>query len=219
MFHMAPKYLNAASVYIDVKVHKVISSSGSLRRLQLFNWPIHSSPLLNLKAHYRVQKITPLDPTLSQMNQVHTLPSYSIRPVLILSSHPLLRLPNGIIFQDLSIKNTHIASTYACYTSRPSHPHWCCNCSNIWWNADKNWYLVLRLEYWWTQKPKVVIKRTTVYIAKETAKIITILLNISIVWGIFDTHDVWLSYNDRSLSLLNIKFLVIFLNLSRRMLG
>jgi hypothetical protein len=53
------------------------------------------SILRNPKIHYRVHKSPPLVRILSQIDPVHTIPSY-LRPILILSTHLCLRLPSGL---------------------------------------------------------------------------------------------------------------------------
>jgi hypothetical protein len=50
--------------------------------------------LWNPKIHYRVHKSPPLDFILSQINPVHTTPSY-LRSILIVSTHIRLGLPSG----------------------------------------------------------------------------------------------------------------------------
>jgi hypothetical protein len=51
--------------------------------------------LWNLKVHYHAHKSPPLAPILSQINPVHTIPSY-LRPALILSTDLHLGLPSGL---------------------------------------------------------------------------------------------------------------------------
>jgi hypothetical protein len=53
------------------------------------------SILWNPKVHHRVQKNRPLAPILSQINPVHTTPSY-LRFMLILFTHVRLGLPSGL---------------------------------------------------------------------------------------------------------------------------
>jgi hypothetical protein len=51
--------------------------------------------LWNLKAHYHVYKSPEPVPILSQIGPVHTIPSYNLRSILILSIHLHLGLPTG----------------------------------------------------------------------------------------------------------------------------
>jgi hypothetical protein len=53
------------------------------------------SILWNLKVHHRVHKSPPLVPILSQIDPVHTTPSY-LRSILILSTYLRLGLPSGL---------------------------------------------------------------------------------------------------------------------------
>lgn len=55
--------------------------------------------LWNAKVHFCAHRRPRLDPVVNQMNQVYTLTSLSLRSILIVSSHPCLRLSNGLFFQ------------------------------------------------------------------------------------------------------------------------
>jgi hypothetical protein len=54
------------------------------------------SILWNPKVHHRVNKSLPLLPILSQINSIHTIPSYLSKIILILFTHLRLGLPSGL---------------------------------------------------------------------------------------------------------------------------
>jgi hypothetical protein len=60
--------------------------------------------LWNPKVHYRVHKSPPLDPILSQLNPVRPIDTYSLRSILMSSSHLRLGLPSGHLLQGLPTK-------------------------------------------------------------------------------------------------------------------
>jgi len=80
--------------------------------------------LWNQNIHYRAQKSLPLAPILSQMNPVHNPPTYSPRPILILSTHLHGGLPSGLLYSVFPTKIWYKISylPYGCYMTRPSSP-------------------------------------------------------------------------------------------------
>jgi len=90
--------------------------------------------LWKTKVRYHIYKSPLLVPTLSKLNPVCTSPPHSIH---ILSAH-LCRSPKWPFPFRFSDQNfVHIShSTHACYISRPSHPPWFDNPSNIWWSVQ-----------------------------------------------------------------------------------
>ena len=79
--------------------------------------------LRNQKNHCSVCTRPPLDPSISQINLVHTLPSYFIC-LLILSSTLTLHFPSTVSSSNDSAKilNALFHFLQACYVSSPSHP-------------------------------------------------------------------------------------------------
>jgi len=56
------------------------------------------------KVHYRIHKIPPATPMLSQMNTDYNFHALSLRSILILSSHLRLVLPSGLFHSDFPTK-------------------------------------------------------------------------------------------------------------------
>jgi hypothetical protein len=54
------------------------------------------SILWNPKVHYHVHKSPPLVPILSQIDPIHTIPSYLCKSIVTLSTHLRLTLPSGL---------------------------------------------------------------------------------------------------------------------------
>jgi len=52
--------------------------------------------LWNQKIHHRIHKSAPLVPILTQLNNIHILTAYSLRSVLILSTHLDIGLPSSL---------------------------------------------------------------------------------------------------------------------------
>jgi hypothetical protein len=63
--------------------------------------------LWNPKFYYHVHKNPPLIPILSQMNPVHTNPTYFSKIILIISSHLRLVLPSGAFPSGFSTKTLY----------------------------------------------------------------------------------------------------------------
>jgi hypothetical protein len=63
--------------------------------------------LWNPKVHYRVHKSPPPVLVLIQVNSVYATPSYYSVTHLILSSHPRLYLPSGLLYSGFYTKAPH----------------------------------------------------------------------------------------------------------------
>jgi hypothetical protein len=75
------------------------------------------------KANFRVHKSPPLAPILSQINPIHTNPSY----LLLRSISKLtLGLPSGLFPYTFPTNILHMIplNPHSCYMPRPSHPSW-----------------------------------------------------------------------------------------------
>jgi hypothetical protein len=83
------------------------------------------SILWNLKVHYRVHKSPLLVPILSQIDPVHTTPSYPSKSILILSTHLRLDLPSGLFSSGFPINILYaFLFPHSYYMPYPSHPSW-----------------------------------------------------------------------------------------------
>jgi hypothetical protein len=79
--------------------------------------------LLKIKVHCGVNKNSPLDCTLSQMNPIHSL--FILRSILTVSSHLCLGFPGGLFpsyFQLKLCSPIHFSSPHSCYMS--PRPPW-----------------------------------------------------------------------------------------------
>jgi hypothetical protein len=72
--------------------------------------------LCKQKFHYRIHNNPPMVPILSQMDPVHSLPSYLLRSVLVLSSHSSLSLVSSVIASFKIFQPNFICITYLSYT-------------------------------------------------------------------------------------------------------
>ena len=93
--------------------------------------------LCNAKVHYSIHKRPP--PSLSEATSIQFMFPHpnSWRFILILSSHPRLRLPTKIVYTPLLFPHT-------CHTPGPSHSSWFDHPNNIWRGVRAN-YLQLTL--------------------------------------------------------------------------
>jgi len=86
----------------------------------------------NSKIYCFVHKTPPLDPVLSQLNQVYILAPYFFKTLfLILSSHPRTCLP---VVLSLSLFQGKILCAFL--ISRPSHPPWIVHPNSMVWNVQ-----------------------------------------------------------------------------------
>ena len=91
--------------------------------------------LWNPKVHYRVYKSPPPVPFLSQNNPFHALHPTSWRSILILSCHPRLGLPSGLLPSNLPTKTLYasLLSPHTCHMPRQSRSY---QSNNIWWRVQ-----------------------------------------------------------------------------------
>jgi hypothetical protein len=76
------------------------------------------------KFHYRIHKMSPLNPVLMQLNPEHNLAQYFFKIDFSNIPHLRLGLPSGLFrFQVFQLKLLSICHLpHACYVSYPAHP-------------------------------------------------------------------------------------------------
>jgi hypothetical protein len=72
------------------------------------------------KVHYRIYKCSPLVPILSQINPIHTTPSY-LRHILILFTHLLLGFLSGLFPSGFSTNILYVFLFSLIHTTCPAH--------------------------------------------------------------------------------------------------
>jgi hypothetical protein len=91
--------------------------------------------LWNLKVNFLVHKSPSLVAILSLMNPIHTLKLFSLRSILMLSFHLLLKVFQVVSFLHIFWVNFicifHLCCS--CYMPCPFHQPWFLHCNNIYW--------------------------------------------------------------------------------------
>jgi hypothetical protein len=88
------------------------------------------------EGYCRCHKNPPSDPIHSQTNLTHTLPTFFLRYILILSSHLRLGLLVVSPFKLPDQNFVHSHHFHACYMPRPSHSPWVYEANSICWRSQ-----------------------------------------------------------------------------------
>jgi hypothetical protein len=97
-------------IIIYVLIHSLTELSPSWGAANFAATQKLPSILWNSKVHHHVHRTLPLVPIQSQINPVHTIPSYR-RSILILSTHLHLGLPSGLFPSGFSTKILYACSS------------------------------------------------------------------------------------------------------------
>jgi hypothetical protein len=99
------------------------ANCAATRELPSISW--------NPRVHYRDHKYPPLIPILSQIDPVHTIPSY-LSKIYYPPTYVLVFLVISFLLAFASISYMHSTSPHSCYMPCPSHPPWFDHPNFVW---------------------------------------------------------------------------------------